>query len=86
MEKNSSLEVHKPVTRQWKVGDLVKISELDWDATTSYNKGLGIIVSVTSGLISKQMDLFPMIEVYNLNTSKVSKIYSYNLEIVSSSQ
>jgi len=86
MKKNSPLEVYEPITRQWKVGDLVKISELDWNATTSYDKGLGIVVSVTSGLISNQMDLFPVIEVYNLNTSKVSKIYSYNLEIVSASQ
>jgi len=85
MKKNSPLETHKSTTRDWCVGDLVKINEHEWDAT-SYTKGLGIIVSVTTGLISNQMDLFPMIEVYNINTSKVSKIYSYNLEIVSPGQ
>ena len=85
MEKNSSFGEQKLSTREWRIGDLVKISSHDWDATP-YNHGLGVIVSVEQGRLHKQMDLFPMVSVYNFNTHEVDKLYSYNVEIVSPRQ
>jgi hypothetical protein len=84
MKKNSALEGRELTHCSWAPGDLVKINIHDWDATPhSYT---GIIVSVEGGRIHKQMDMFPMIKVFNFNTGEVNKIYSYNLEILSPHQ
>jgi len=84
MEKISALKGKELSHRSWVVGDLVKINIHDWDATPhSYT---GIIVSVVDGHIYKQLDMFPMIKVFNFNTGEVNKIYSYNLEILSPHQ
>lgn len=84
MKKNSALEGQKPTDHPWARGDLVKINIHDWDATPhSY---MGIIVSVVDGHMHKQIDMFPVIKVFNFNTGEVDKIYSYNLEILSAHQ
>ena len=84
MKKISALEGSQPSQRLWVVGDLVKINTHDWDATP--HTYTGIIVSVKDRRLHKQMDMFPMIKVFNFNTSEVDKIYSYNLEILSPHQ
>jgi len=81
MKKISLHDDQEPSPRPWSVGDLVKINIRELDVCA--HSDTGIIVSVETGRFYNQVEMFPMIRVFNLKTSQVNKIYSYNLEILS---
>jgi len=84
MKKISAYTSQESACTTWAVGDLVKISSRAIDSLCCPDAG--IIVSVETDRFYKQMEMFPMIKVFNFKTSQVNKIYSYNLEILSSRQ
>ena len=66
----------------YEVGDLVKIKIHDWDATPHVYTG--IVLARGCEWREKQLDMFPTFTVWNINTQQRAKLYSYNLEILSS--
>jgi|TARA_R110000824_G_scaffold10568_2_gene46432 hypothetical protein len=84
MKKILAIEVRRDHRHRWAAGDLVKIIMPDLHPLS--RSCPGIVVSTETSHSYGQVEMFPMINVFNFKTSQVDKIYSYNLEILSPHQ
>ena len=86
MEKKSiqNKKNFKIETRQWRVGDLVKVLEYDITDIATYSYGLVTSQEPDEGYETSdgQLNMFPCFEIKMLDGRQV-KTLSYNLEIIS---
>lgn len=75
MEKNTEKNSN------FAVGDLVIIKDDLWRGGHA-----GIIVNIGLRPDDKQTIMFPPCDVFNIKTSKIDRLYLYNLELLSASQ
>ena len=86
MEKKSiqNKKNYKIETRQWRIGDLVKVLEYDITDITTYSYGLVTSQEADEGYETSdgQLNMFPCFGVQMLDGRQI-KTLSYNLEIIS---
>jgi len=65
------------------IGDLVTIKPNHWSLRAS---STGIIVDIGIHEDTKQSTMFPECAVFDIKTSRIDRIYLYNLELLSPTQ
>ena len=70
----------------WNIGDLVTaiLHEPEDPAAVPDPPVTGVVVKVDNVSHLEQVPLFPLVSVYDFKTNGVRRIYSYNLQILSS--
>jgi len=82
LDKRKELKkIFKIEEQEWVEGDLVKISSFRDGARARVGYGL-----VSSAFYNeKQINIFPMVSVYNMSTQKIERHYVRDLELISKS-
>jgi hypothetical protein len=81
MEKFPTFE--KKICDEWAPGDLVRISNYRPDDDSSFTSYGFVVVGHSD---KKQIEMFPVIKIYDIIRRKIIDTYSYNLEIISSKE